>query len=104
MNYPNNNKILSLVNLKPFSEVYGTSKVFVVSLTSSNGFKISGQQLNLSLSRSTGGASKVYWLTTDVNGNVELPINLGIVYITRNIITAETNFFHALPAIILIFK
>ncbi|MBX7077501.1 MAG: hypothetical protein K1X33_09345 [Methanobacteriaceae archaeon] len=78
VNYPNNNKILSLINLKPFSEVYGTSKVFVVSLTSSNGFKISGQQLNLSLSRSTGGASKVYWLTTDVNGNVELPINLGI--------------------------
>ena len=59
-----------------FTETYGDGQNFTATLTDSNGYYVVGQHIALNLSRN--GQSKVYWATTDENGQIQLPINLYI--------------------------
>ena len=47
-------------------------------LTYSNGTPIVGQHIALNLTRLSSGASKVYWVTTDSNGEFQQMIELGV--------------------------
>ncbi len=67
-----------------FIETYGAGENFTVTLTDLNGTAIVGQHISLNLTRVSSGASKVYWATTDTDGNAQLQINLSPGYYTVN--------------------
>lgn len=59
-----------------FTEIYGQGQNFTGKLTDVNGNPIIGQHIALNLTRLNNGQSKVYWVTTDINGEWQLQINL----------------------------
>ena len=59
-----------------FTEKYGTHNNFTGKLIDSAGNPIIGQHVALNLTRLSNGASKVYWVTTDTNGEFLQEINL----------------------------
>lgn len=76
-----------------FTEAYGDGKNFTATLTDANGLAVVGEHVALNLTR--GSASKVYWATTDTNGQVQLPINLGIGDYTVTYTFAGCNDYNA---------
>ena len=64
------------VNL--FNRTVGAGDNFTGVLTDNNGNVIVGQHIALNLTRLSNGLSKVYWVTTDTNGEFQLAINLGV--------------------------
>ena len=72
--------------------VYGEDNEFNGVLTDKDGNALSGYHIALNLTRLSSGASKIYWVTTDYNGNYVLPINLAPgVYTVRTSID-DKNF------------
>ena len=59
-----------------FTETYGEGLNLTGKLTDANGNPIVGQHIALNLTNPTTGASKIYWVTTDTNGEYQLQINL----------------------------
>ena len=64
-----------------------TGRLYVTS----NLTPIAGQHIALNLTRISNGASKVYWVTTDTNGEFQLAINLAIANYTAQCSYAGTN-------------
>ena len=60
----------------PFHEKFGEGQNYTATLYSSDMSPMVGQHCALNLTRLWNGANKVYWATTDTNGEVQLPINL----------------------------
>ena len=79
------------VNL--FNRTVGAGDNFTGVLTDNNGNVIVGQHIALNLTRLSNGLSKVYWVTTDTNGEFQLAINLGIGDYTANCSFAGTSVF-----------
>jgi predicted outer membrane repeat protein len=71
-------KISTLISANDFIGDFGVSKNFTGVLKTISGVPISYQRVALNLTRLSSGASKVYWVTTDVNGEYQLPINLSV--------------------------
>ncbi len=59
-----------------FTESYGQGLNLTGKLTDANGNPIVGQHIALNLTNPATGASKIYWVTTDTNGEYQLQINL----------------------------
>ena len=59
-----------------FTEAYGEGLNLTGKLTDANGNPIVGQHIALNLTNPANGASKIYWVTTDTNGEYQLQINL----------------------------
>ena len=67
----------TLISADSFQHPYGSGLNFTGKLISkSTGSLLVGQHVKLTLSRTSDGASKDYWVTTDSFGEYQLPINL----------------------------
>ncbi len=56
--------------------IYNSSQNYTGKLIGENGKPLIGQHISLNLTCLSDGTSKIYWVTTDVNGEYQLPINL----------------------------
>ena len=56
--------------------IYGDNNTFDGTLTDKEGNPLAGYHVALNITRLSNGASKVYYVTTDYNGDYVLPINL----------------------------
>ena len=73
------NKTGTALIVNNFKESYGAGLNFTGILAATGTvYPISGQTIAVKLTRLNNGASKTYYLTTDSNGQFQLPINLGI--------------------------
>ena len=61
-----------------FTQDFGKGGNFTVQLVDENGNPIVGQHIALNLTNPQNGLSKIYWVTTDVNGYAFLEINLAV--------------------------
>ena len=59
-----------------FTQDFGNGGNFTIQLVDENGNPIVGQHIALNLTNPQNGLSKIYWVTTDVNGYAFLEINL----------------------------
>ena len=73
---PTNKSIDTILTANDFKEIYGTGQNFTGKLTDTLGNPISGQHIALKLTNPQTGANKIYWATTDNNGEYQLEINL----------------------------
>ena len=73
---PTGNITTNLTINTNFTEAYGEGLNLTGKLTDANGNPIVGQHIALNLTNPTTGASKIYWVTTDTNGEYQLQINL----------------------------
>ncbi|WP_409198473.1 beta strand repeat-containing protein [Methanobrevibacter acididurans] len=73
---PTGNITTNLTINSNFTEAYGEGLNLTGKLTDANGNPIVGQHIALNLTNPTTGASKIYWVTTDTNGEYQLQINL----------------------------
>ena len=79
--YNNTNKTVNLstvLTINNFTEVYGAGQNLTGKLTDEFGNVLVGQHIALNLTNPRNGLSKVYWVTTDTNGEFQLQINLWI--------------------------
>ena len=72
------NTTSTVMIVQPFTEVYGAGENFTATLKDSNGNLLVGQHVYLNLTRVSSSASKMYYATTDTDGNALLQINLGV--------------------------
>ncbi|MDD4594865.1 MAG: carboxypeptidase-like regulatory domain-containing protein [Methanobacteriaceae archaeon] len=73
------------VTVEDFGQIYKNPKNLTINLTNfTNGKVIVGQHIALNLTRLSDGASKIYWATTDTNGQAFLDINLFPGYYSVN--------------------
>lgn len=72
---PVDNRTTTVLSFSNFAEKYGQALNFTGTLKTTDGTPIVGQKLNMVLSNAAG-QSKLYWRTTDTNGEVQLPIEL----------------------------
>ena len=72
---PVDNRTATVLAFSNFTEKYGQALNFTGTLKTTDGTPIVGQKLNMVLSNAAG-QSKLYWRTTDTNGEVQLPIEL----------------------------
>ncbi len=84
---PTNKSIDTILTANDFKEIYGTGQNFTGKLTDTLGNPISGQHIALKLTNPQTGANKIYWATTDNNGEYQLEINL-----YPGLYTAECSF------------
>ena len=70
------NQDLTVLSANSFNETFNAGKNFTGALKDSNGNLLIGQHISIKLTRLSDGASKVYWATTDTNGEYQLSINL----------------------------
>ncbi|MBX7076905.1 MAG: hypothetical protein K1X33_06280 [Methanobacteriaceae archaeon] len=70
-------KMTTSLSANKFNEAYGKGDNFTGKLLDQNGKVIVGQHIAVNLTRLSNGLSKVYWVTTDTNGEYQLAINLG---------------------------
>ena len=61
-----------------FTQDFGNGGNFTIQLVDENGNPIVGQHIALNLTNPQNGLSKIYWVTTDVNGYAFLEINLAV--------------------------
>ena len=80
----NNSTILTCLDLTKY---FNETKNLTGKLLDSEGNPIMGQHVALNLTRLSSGQSKVYWVTTDTNGDYYLEINL-----SPGNYTAKANF------------
>ena len=78
-----------IFDARVFEEMY--LKVTDFKLTDLNGNPIIGQHIALNLTRLSNGLNKVYWVTTDTNGEYQLEINLGAGSYTADCSYAGTS-------------
>ncbi|WP_413827661.1 carboxypeptidase-like regulatory domain-containing protein [Methanobrevibacter sp. UBA313] len=70
-------KISTVLTANRFIQLYNAGSNFTGKLYSKfTGEGLSGQTISLNLTRLSDGASKIYNVTTDSNGEYQLPINL----------------------------
>ena len=67
-----------------FTQDFGNGGNFTIQLVDENGNPIVGQHIALNLTNPQNGLSKIYWVTTDVNGYAFLEINLAVGNYTAN--------------------
>ena len=72
--------------------VYGENNTFGGVLTDKEGNALAGYHLALNITRLSSGASKIYYVTTDYNGNYVLPINLAPGYYTIRTVVDDKNY------------
>ena len=84
---PTNKSIDTILTANDFKEIYGTGQNFTGKLTDNQGNPIIGQHIALKLTNPQTGANKIYWQTTDNNGEYQLEINL-----YPGVYTAECSF------------
>ena len=72
------NRTSTILTANTFKQPYGAGQNFTGKLTDNLGNPVIGQHIALNLTRLSSGASKVYWVTTDTNGEYQLAINLGL--------------------------
>ena len=72
------NRTSTVLTANKFNETYGAGDNFTGKLTDTYGNLLIGQHIAINLTRTSNGASKIYWTTTDTNGEYQLAINLGI--------------------------
>lgn len=72
----NVSNVTYVLTAKNLTMVYGTDQNFTGFLLDNNGNPVVGQHIALNLTRLSSGQSKVYWVTTDVNGQYFLNIEL----------------------------
>jgi nitrous oxidase accessory protein NosD len=77
-NIPNNKSSSTILTADNLTKTFGVPQNFTGKLTDKNGNPIKGQHIALNLTRTKTGANKIYWATTDINGEYQLPINLAI--------------------------
>lgn len=75
---PNNTKIQTVLIANMFNHTYGAGLNFTGKLLNLNNTPVIGQHIRLNLTRISNSLSKIYWVTTDTNGEYQLAINLGI--------------------------
>ena len=73
---PTNKSIDTILTANDFKEIYGAGQNFTGKLTDNQGNPIIGQHIALKLTNPQTGANKIYWQTTDNNGEYQLEINL----------------------------
>ena len=61
-----------------FNYPYGAGANFTGKLVVNTGNPVIGQHIAINLTRLSNGLSKIYWVTTDTNGEYQLAINLGV--------------------------
>ena len=61
-----------------FNYPYGAGANFTGKLVDNTGNPVIGQHIAINLTRLSNGLSKIYWVTTDTNGEYQLTINLGV--------------------------
>jgi predicted outer membrane repeat protein len=66
----------TVLTANQFNQTQGAGMNFTGKLVDVNGNPLVGQHIALNLTRLNNGANKVYWVTTDVNGEYQLEINL----------------------------
>ena len=69
-------KIVTNLTADKFNHTFGAGLNFTGKLVNNLGNPIMGQHVALNLTRLSSGQSKVYWVTTDTNGDYYLEINL----------------------------
>jgi parallel beta-helix repeat protein len=84
---PTNKSIDTILTANDFKEIYGAGQNFTGKLTDNQGNPIIGQHIALKLTNPQTGANKIYWQTTDNNGEYQLEINL-----YPGVYTAECSF------------
>ena len=72
--------------------VYGEKNYFIGTLKDENGNPIVGHHVALNLTRLSSGANKIYWVTTDYQGNYILEINLAPGNYTAETIINEDGY------------
>ena len=77
-NYGVSTNVSTVLVLNGLSENYGAGDNLTGKLTDSNGNVLVGQHIALNLTNPRNSLSKVYWVTTDTNGEFQLQINLYI--------------------------
>ncbi|MBX7076410.1 MAG: hypothetical protein K1X33_03705 [Methanobacteriaceae archaeon] len=70
------NRLKSILIANKYEKSFSDKGNFTGTLTYENGTPIIGQHISLNLTRLSDGKSKVYWVTTDINGEFQLAINL----------------------------
>ena len=73
---PTDNRTSTVLTIKNYTGVYGTPKNLTGDLETINDVELIGQKIPLNLTRLSDGASKIYWVTTDTDGEFQLEINL----------------------------
>ena len=77
-NYGVSTNVSTVLVLNGLSENYGAGDNLTGKLTDSNGNVLVGHHIALNLTNPRNSLSKVYWVTTDTNGEIQLQINLYI--------------------------
>ncbi len=73
---PVDNRTGTILTVRNYTGVYGAPKNLTGNLKTINGVKLIGQKTPLNLTRLSDGASKIYWVTIDTDGEFQLEINL----------------------------
>jgi len=81
----------TLLTANTFNQKVNAGQNFTGKLVDSNGNVIAGQHISVNLTRLSNGLSKVYWVTTDTNGEYQLEINLGAGSYTADCSYAGTS-------------
>ena len=74
----NKTKIKTVLTGNNLTMSYGAGLNYTGKLVDEYGNPVVGQHIALNLTRLSNGLSKVYWVTTDINGEYQLQINLGL--------------------------
>lgn len=91
------NKTISVLTVNNLTKVQGTVENLTGKLTA-NGSPIIGQHIELKLTRISSGQSKVYWRTTDTNGEYQIPIELNSGEFTMTATYAGTSIYSSSTA------
>lgn len=85
-NTTNETQILNTtINAENLEKIYGDNTPFKGTLLDENGNPVVGQHISINLTRTSSGASKIYSLVSDYNGEFQLEINLAPGIYTANI-------------------
>ncbi|MBX7076904.1 MAG: Ig-like domain repeat protein [Methanobacteriaceae archaeon] len=85
-----NNTVLSA---NKFNQTFNAGQNFTGKLVDNVGSPIIGQHIEVNLTRLSNGLSKVYWVTTDTNGEYQLAINLGVGEYTAFCTYSGTSYY-----------
>lgn len=72
----NNSKFSTNLTANELIKYYGVDANFTGILTNTSGNPVIGQHIAINLTRLSTGANKIYWVTTDTEGEFQLAINL----------------------------
>ena len=81
-----------IIDENQINKNYGEKITYNGTLTTTNGDKLIGYHIAVNITRLSNGASKTYYLTTDYNGNYQIPINLAPGEYTIHTSINDNNF------------